>query len=191
MLSRSFVEYVSPMRLDRAYAQEQALGDLLVRVAERDQSQHVALALREIVLGLAHHQPRRHRGLHVQPIGEDRAQGVGELLVGGVLEHVALRSLLQRAAGVHRLVLHREDDDPRARLPELWKDLQAGAVAQPDVEHDRVRCLATCHRERLARRRGLRDDVEPGIGQQPPNARAHDRVVVDEQEARPCGRHGR
>ena len=46
-------EDVPAMRLDGAHAQEQPLGDLLVRVAERDQPQHVALALGEIVLGLA------------------------------------------------------------------------------------------------------------------------------------------
>ena len=40
------------MRLDRADAQVQLPGDLLVRVAERDQAQDLPLALGQVVLRL-------------------------------------------------------------------------------------------------------------------------------------------
>ena len=105
-------------------------GDLLVRVAERDQAQDLALALGQVVVGLAHHEPRRERRVHVDAVVEHRVDGVGELGVGGVLDDVALRAELEGLAGVGRLVLHREDDDACAELAQLGDRIEPGAVAQ-------------------------------------------------------------
>ena len=100
------------------------LGDLGVRVAERDQPQDLDLALGEVV--------RRPRGLgrrggecSAEPRVEVGAalghppHGVDELVVGGLLEHVAGGAGAQRPARELRVLLHREDHDVRvgARPP--------------------------------------------------------------------------
>ena len=71
------------------------------------------LALAEIVLGLANHQSRRERRVHVDPIGEHGVDRIGELLVRRVLYDVSLGAELEGLAGVGRLVLHGEDHYPR------------------------------------------------------------------------------
>ena len=111
----------------------------------------------------------------------DRAD---ELLVGGVLDDVALRAELEGLARVGRLVLHREDHDPRAALAQVGDRVESRAVAQRQVEHDDVRVQRARLLERLADAGGLADDLEaPGRLEHALDAAADDLVIVDEQDA--------
>ena len=105
------------MRLDGAHRQEQLLGDLGVGVAERDQPQHLDLALGEVV-----GRPGRRgsaamrapsRGFRYVLAGGGAAHRLDQLVVGGLLEHVAERAGAERLARERGLLLHRQHDDLR------------------------------------------------------------------------------
>ena len=107
---------VRAVRLDRAHRQVQLFGDLGVGVPERDQPQHVDLALGEVVRrsrrrlgGDARAEPR----VQVALAGRRAAHRFDELVVGGLLEHVAERARAERLARERRLLLHRQHDDLR------------------------------------------------------------------------------
>ena len=95
-----------------------ACADLGVRVAQRDQPQHLDLALGEVVRG-ARGLRRRGGERSAQPRVEvgaafgHPAHRVDELVVGGLLEHVSGGARAQRAARELRVLLHREDHDVR------------------------------------------------------------------------------
>ena len=68
--------------------------------------------------------------MDVDAVGEHRVDRVGELLVGRVLDDVALRAELEGLARVGRLVLHREDHDARAARAQLGDRVEPRPVAQ-------------------------------------------------------------
>jgi signal transduction histidine kinase len=107
---------VRPVRLHRAHAEVELLGDLGVRVAQRDEPQDGDLALGQVVgrpggrRRLGDH-PRAELRVEVRLALRGGADRLDELVVGRLLEHVGLRPGLQRLAREARLVLHRQHDD--------------------------------------------------------------------------------
>ena len=105
---------VGAVRLDRAHAQVELLGDLVVGVSERDQPQHLELALGEVV-GCRRVRFRRKASAELRlQIGATlggHAHGLDQLLAGGLLEDVAEDAGLERLARERGLVLHGEHDD--------------------------------------------------------------------------------
>jgi hypothetical protein len=176
--------------LDRAHAEVHLRGDLLVRVPEGDRPQDLALATGEVVVG-ARGEPRSERRVHVHRAVEGRADGLDELRVGGVLQHVGRGAPLERELGVGGLVLHREHHDARAIIDELRQDLERGAVAQPEVEHDHVGALLCAHGEGLVDRSRLADDLELlDLVEQAADPAADDGVVVHEDDPNRSFVHG-
>ena len=143
-----------------------------------------ALAIRQIVLRLAHDEARSERGMDVDAVGEHGVDRPGQLLVGGVLDDVPLGAELERLAGVGRLVLHREDDDSGAACPQVGDRVEARAVAQGQVEDDDVGAQPPGLVEGLAHPRRLADDFHAaGRLQHAPDAAANDLVIVHEEDA--------
>ena len=115
-----------------------------------------------------------------------RGGGLDELGVGGLLQDVAERARAERAAGVLRVLLHREDDglglrgalgDTRQRLQ---RRLLAGHV---EVEHEHVGLWPEDGSQRPVDVRRLGDDLEAGVlVQQQPQARSDDRVIVGQDD---------
>ena len=90
---------VRAVRLGRAHRDVELARDLLVRVAEREQAQNVALAVGErVLLGalpllrVGGDHPRAERRMHVAPAGGDVADGGDDVGVDGLLEDVAGRA---------------------------------------------------------------------------------------------------
>ena len=121
------------MRLDGAHAEEELRGDLGVRVAERDQPQDLHLALGEVVRrpgGL-----RRRRGDARAELGREEgaarrgdADGLDELVVGGLLEHVGARAGLERLARERGVLLHGQHHHAgRRRLLQEERESPAGS----------------------------------------------------------------
>ena len=172
------------MRLDRAHAQVELPRDLLVGVAERDQAEDLALALGEVVLGLAHDETGCEGRMDVDPVGEHRLDRAHELLVCCVLDHVALRSELEGLVRVGRLVLHREDHDAGAALAQVGDHVEPRPVAQRQVEDDDIGLQGARPLERVAHARGLTDDLDLAARlEHPLDAAAHELVVVDQEHA--------
>ena len=93
-------------------------------MAEREQAQHLALAVGERVaprlggaLGLGCDQARAERRVDVAAAAGDLAHRRDELGVGRLLQHVAGRAGSERLAHVARVVLHREDEHLRVGAP--------------------------------------------------------------------------
>ena len=102
-----------PVRLGGAHRDVEHLRDLLVRVAEGEQAQHLALAVRERILlrelrrlGVGGHQPSAELGIDVAAAARDLANRGHDLVVGRLLEDVAAGARRERLAHVARLVLH-------------------------------------------------------------------------------------
>ena len=122
--------------------------------------------------------------MDVDAVGEHGVDRAGELLVGCVLDDVALRSELECLAGVGGLVLHREDHDARSALSQCGNRVEARAVAQGQVEHDDLGLQPASLIERIADGRGLADDLElPGLLEHAPDPAPHELVIVDEEDA--------
>src|SRR4029078_4457862 len=62
---------VAPVGLDRADAEEELSGDLLIRVPECDQPEDLTLALGQVVLRLAHDEARVDGRADAHPVAED------------------------------------------------------------------------------------------------------------------------
>ena len=91
------------MRTDRPHGEPQRSGDLLIRVAERDQPQHVGFTggeLREpAVLGNGTGRERRtQRRVQVGATGRDALDGLDQLYRCCLLEHVGGRASGQGGA---------------------------------------------------------------------------------------------
>ena len=172
---------VRAVRLDRAHREEELPGDLRVRVAERDQAQHLDLALREVV-GRAGRRltcdPCAERGVQVGLAGRGTAHRLDQLGIGGLLEDVADRARAQRLPRVRGRILHRQHDDLRVgRLSADRRDrFEARAPGHVEVEHEHrgvvAADVAPC-RVDVAR---LGDDLEV--------------LLRVEQHAQPAADHG-
>src|SRR6185436_7903050 len=176
------VQDVAPVGLDRADAEEELSGDLLIRVPECDQPEDLTLALGQVVLRLAHDEARGERRVHVDPVAEDRVDRIGELLVRRILDDVPLGAELEGLARVGGLVLHREDHHPCPRRAQLGDRIEPRPVAQREIENDDVGPQQSGALERLGHPGGLADDLDPARRlEHLPHAAAHDLVIVDEQ----------
>lgn len=85
-----------PVRFDRAAAQEQALGDLLVGVTERHQAEDLGLPLAELVRRALAGVPREldpELWVEVGRAGRDLADGPDQLTLRGLFQEVAARPL--------------------------------------------------------------------------------------------------
>jgi len=122
-------------------------GDLVVGVAERDQAQDLQLALGEVIrgggIGLGS-EPSTELRLQVGAALGGHADGLDELLAGGLLEDVAQHAGLERLPGEGGLVLHGEHDDLRSRrlLPDRGDRRQSGPPRHVDVEDQHLGMVA-------------------------------------------------
>jgi hypothetical protein len=111
------------------------------------------------------------------------AHGVDELGVGGLFEHVAERAGAERLTREHRIVLHRQHDDPG--LGRFFEDpgdrRQARLPGHVQGEDQHVWAMADelAHRGRDVARLGHHRHVLLGIQQQPKPG-SHNGVVVGE-----------
>src|SRR5687768_10615531 len=162
---------VRPVRLDGADAQEELLRDLAVGVPERDQAQHLDLAVAQL-RERSHRAVRRGRHaraeVRVEPGTAARggADGLHELGPRRVLKDVASRAGLKRLAGKRGIVLHRQDHHRgiRGRLGNLRDRLQARAARHVEIEHQYVGLVAERVALRLVDVAGLRHDLDAGFG---------------------------
>ena len=82
---------MSPVRLDRAHREEELLGDLLVRVTQGQEPQHLPLPVGErillgpsLLLGLGGDEAGAERGVDVLPAGRHFADRADHLRVHGL-----------------------------------------------------------------------------------------------------------
>ena len=122
----------------------------------------------------------------------DLADRGEELVVGRLLEHVALRADRERVPDVARVVLHREREDVRVRrrLEDLGDRVDPAAARHDDVEEDHVGLVETREPHRVVRRAGLVLDLEVLLRlEQAAESRADELVVVDDEETDRTERH--
>src|SRR5579862_3329427 len=93
------LHHMRAVRLGRPDGDEEQFGDLLIRVSEREQAQHLALAIRERIglspcarVRLGRGEPRAERRMDVPAAARNLPYGLDELVVGGLLEEVAGRA---------------------------------------------------------------------------------------------------
>jgi hypothetical protein len=176
--------------LDGLEADEQLGGDLLVRVAAREQPQHLALARGEPVELLVRHrrlgpervehEPREARREHRVAVG-DPAYGGGQLLGGHRLGDVAAGAGADDRDDVLGRVGHRQRQEPGRRLPDALEHGDATAVGHVHVEQHDVGLEPADDLHRLGHRGGLPDDVDElaDLGTHPG---PEELVVVDEHD---------
>ena len=183
-----------PVRLGRAHRDVEHLRDLLVRVAEREQPQHLPLAVRERILlgaaallGLGRDEPRTQRRMDVAAAAGDLPDRGDELGVGRLLQHVAARAGRERLADVARIVLHREHQHlrPRARLQQRRASPRCPLPPGMTTSISTTSGFARARLEdRVARRSPPRRRLDVLLGvEQEPQPRADDGMVVDDQDA--------
>ena len=117
--------------------------------------------------------------------GGGAADGLDELVVGGLLEHVGPRAGAQRLAREGGLVLHRQHGDLRsAARPRGSRDrVEARAARHVEVEHEHVGLVAARRADRGIDVADRRDDLEALLGvEQQLEAAAHDGVIVGEDD---------
>ena len=177
------------MGLDRADRQIQLLGDLAVRMAERDQSQHIDLALGQVVGragGRLAGDAGAERRVEVRLVRGGAADRLDKLAVGRLLEHVAERARGERLAREGRLGLHRQHDDLGiGHLGAQRRDrVEARLARHVEVKHEHVGLMAADVAPRGVDVTRLGDDLESVLAlQQQPQPAAHDGVVVGEDDA--------
>ena len=177
------------MRLDRANADDQAVGDLLVGVAERQEREHLPLAIRQRVVGLpaepASATSLRAEGrMDVLLAGRDPPDRRDQLRVGGLLEHVTDGAVRERLPHVRRIVLHREHQDPRRRqhVPDLGGGVHSGGSGHDDVHEHDVGLELAGHLHGPVGVARLADGLHVLLTlEQQPQPGPHDRMVVDDQ----------
>ena len=179
------------VRLGRAHGDEEHLRDLLVRVPEREQAQHLALALRERILlrappllGVGGEEPRAEAGMHVPLARRDRADRADDLGVGGLLQHVAARTRVERLAHVARVVLHREHEHLRVghRLQQRRHALDPALARHHHVEQHDVGLVLDRLEDRPLGVRRLADRLDVLLRvEHAPQAGPDDRMVVDDR----------
>ena len=195
-LEAELLHDVRPVRLGGAHRDEQHLRDLLIRVAEREQAQHLALPVGERVarsppgrVDLRLREPGAERRMHVAPTRSDLAHRLHDLGVGRLLQHVAARAGGERLANVRRIVLHREHQHASLGcIDHLGAGFETRAPRHDDVEeHDIGLLEARCEDTAVAVAR-LPDHLDVVLAvEQEPQACSDDCVIVDDEDA---DRHG-
>src|SRR5207237_6370628 len=116
-LKAQLLHYVRAMRLRGAHRDEQLLGDLLVREAEREQPEDLALAVGQGILfrlthclGLRGDEARAKLWVDVPTSAGHLPDRRHDLGISRFLEHVAARSSSERLPEIARIVLHREHE---------------------------------------------------------------------------------
>src|SRR4249919_3774171 len=183
---------VRPVRFGCAYRDVEQLGDLLVRVAEREQPQHFSLTFGKWVGSLLVtlprlrlEKPRAEGRVQLLLTARDLPHRLHDLGVRSLLEHVAARALREGLAHVARVVLHREDEHLRVgRLVQNERSAFDSARARhDDVHHDHVGLLCAHLEDGIANVARLADDLDVRSRfEHAPEARPHDGVVVDEND---------
>ena len=164
-----------PVRLGGADRDAQELRDLLVRVPESQQTQHVPLALRqrvaldaEALLRLGRDQPRSERRIDMSASACHLANRRDDFGVGRLLQHVAGRAGGERLAHVARIVLHREHEHLRlGPLPEQRsRRLDPVQAGHQQVHQDDVRLELSIEGEGIEAVGGLAHDIDVRLGVQ-------------------------
>ena len=138
------------------------------------------------VAGDQRDQPAGDRGRQHPVAGVDELDRADDLRRRGVLEQEAGRAGLQRAQDELVGVERREDEDGgrvglRGEQPRRRDPVE---LRHADVHEDDVGPVEVDRAEHLAAVGGLAHDLEAlRAGEHHPQARAHERVVVDEQDA--------
>ena len=154
---------------------------------EGDQAQDVELAVGEPVASLRRvgGEPRPELGLEVGAPGGGEVDGGDQLLVDGLLEHVAEHAALDRLARVGGLVLHRQHDDPglRRRVPKLGHRVGARTARHVEVEHQDVGLVPAHVAKRAVDVAGLGHHLEPLLGvEQEAQGATDDGVIVGKND---------
>ena len=145
-------EQVAHVRLDRALAEVEALGDAGVRESLRHQLEHLALALGQLGERAVGARPRDEAR---DDLGVERRAALGDALRRGQeltdVEHAVLQEVAEAAErdeldGVRRLDVLREHEDAELRVRLLHVPRGEGALVgerrrHADVEHDEVGML--------------------------------------------------
>jgi hypothetical protein len=132
------------------------------------------------------HEPPLRRVGEERLAAQDGPDGVDERAVGLLLEHVAARAGLERLEQVAGIVVHGQDDHRgRALLgADGARGLQPGQARHRHVQDAQVRGRGDGLGHRLRAVAGLRDHLEALLPvEQEPQARAHDAVVVGDEQA--------
>jgi hypothetical protein len=191
---------VGDVRLHGRLAHEERRRDLGVREATREQLQHLELARRQVFelrRRLPHRvgrpadelldHPPRHGRREQRVAARDRADSRDELLRWDVLEQEAARARLERVVDVLVHVEGRQHHDLRRRISLAEQSprgfdpvhLRHAHVHQDDV---RLQALGLGHCVTAVCR--LADDLDVLLGlEDHPEARADERLVVDDQDA--------
>src|SRR5436305_1587713 len=161
-------------------------------MAEGEQAQHLALAVRERIrlrllrrLDVGGHQPRAELGIDVAAAARDLANRGHDLVVGRLLEDVAAGARRERLAHVARFVLHGEDEHLRVwvLVLELGKGFQAGLLGHDEVEQDYVGVQRPRLEDGIAGVARLADRLQALLRlEQKPQAATDDGVVVDDED---------
>jgi peroxiredoxin Q/BCP len=183
---------VRAMGLRRADRDEEKLRDLLVRVPEREQPQHLSLTVGEriglgacLCLGLCGGEPRAERRVDVASSARDVAHRLDELVVRGLLEQVAGGAGREGLAHVARVVLHRENEDLRLRrrLEDVRRRVETASARHDDVEKNDVGLVQAGEADRLFGVSGLVVDLDVGLRfEQETEPRPDKGVVVDHKD---------
>jgi hypothetical protein len=159
----------SAVRLHRLDADEEPRGELDVGVTVEDEVEHLALSHRqprqpaasaEVVADLGSERPG-----HVTAAEPRLLDGGHQLLERRRLEDVTVRACGQRVDHDGRLAERRVREDAALRrgAAELADGDHAVRPRHHEVQQDEVGGRPLDHRDRLARRPGLADDVERGV----------------------------
>ena len=107
-------------------------------------------------------------------------KGLGVLVLGDV----SSRALLDGPRGERRVVIHREDDDLRARLAleHPTQHLESGNARKIEIEHDDIGKLGGVRLQRLLRVVSFQNLYILLPGQHRAAARDHHGMVVDDQD---------
>ena len=181
--------YVRAVSFDRAYREEQLLGNLGVGVAERDQAQHLHLALGQAAgrsprrLG---GDPRAEPGVQIAVPSSRAPDCLDQFGVGGVLQYISEDARGERLTGIGRLVLHGQHHDPCIRClgPDVGDRVEARAFRHVQVEHEHIGMMAPDVPARALDVAGLGHDLEVTfVFEQLSQTPAHDRVIVGDHDS--------
>ena len=187
---------VRAVHRDGVHAEVEHHGDLLVRLAVRDELQDLLLALRQPVVRVVRSFERagldradedaRELGAEVLLAGRDRADRARQVGLDRVLQDVALHARVERVPHVLLVGVHAEDQDA-ARGPllqHLDRRVQPVHLRHGHVHDDDVGFELLDERDALEAVAGLADHRDVGVVfEDAPEPLPHQRVVVDEDDA--------
>ncbi|KGD58558.1 hypothetical protein DP49_5848 [Burkholderia pseudomallei] len=186
---------VQPMRLDRAHRQAVALRDLLARQSLRERVEDVPLARREPIerrrFGARMNHPGGDSLTEERLPGEHRADRAHDLGCGRILQQIAARARAHRLRHVFDVVVHRQHQHANRRkaLVKDARERDSVHALHADVHQREIGRERLGERERFIRIARFADHGEAGRRFEAHlQAVAHERMIVDEQEARGAGR---